>query len=196
VTPDKVRGLLSRASWEVAPELIGWTLTHEAADGPVTVEITETEAYAGPLDPASHAYRGPTPRNRVMFGPAGYLYVYLSYGMHWCANITTGPDGEASAVLLRAGAVVAGASVAMERRGNVRETALARGPGNLGRALGLTGALSGSDVLRSPSLRLQPPGTAGQVQVASGPRIGITKATELPWRFWRQGDPTVSATRR
>jgi DNA-3-methyladenine glycosylase len=196
MTADELRELLSAPAWEVAPHLIGWTLTHETEEGLVSVELTEVEAYAGPLDPASHAHRGPTPRNKVMFGPAGHLYIYLSYGIHWCANIVTGPDGEASAVLLRAGAVVAGAPLALERRGNVRESALARGPGNLGRALGLTGELSGTDLLTSSTVRLDAPAVAAQVPISSGPRIGITKAVDLPWRFWRSGDTTVSATRR
>ena len=102
---------------DVAPRLLGWRLTHRTPEGVVTIELTEVEAYAGERDPASHAGRGRTPRNAIMYGPAGRLYVYFSYGMHWCANLVVGPEGAASAVLLRAGRVVEGADLARVRRG-------------------------------------------------------------------------------
>ncbi len=110
--PDELRGLLSHPAAEVAPALLGWRLSHTTDEGTVTVALSEVEAYMGADDPASHAYRGPTPRNVVMFGQAGRLYTYLSYGMHWCCNVVTGVDGHASAVLLRAGRVVEGADLA------------------------------------------------------------------------------------
>jgi DNA-3-methyladenine glycosylase len=180
----------------VAPALIGWTLTHHSPDGSVTVELTETEAYAGEADPASHAWRGPTARNAVMFGPAGRLYVYLSHGLHYCANVVTGPEGEASAVLLRAGRVVDGFDLAQCRRGErVTLRQLARGPGNLGQALALTRQHSGVDLLDGGSLVLAPP-TRSPGAVSSGPRVGVSRASEWRWRYWLTGDPTVSAYRR
>ena len=118
---------------EVAPRLLGAVLTH----GGVSVRLTEVEAYAGPLDPGSHAHRGRTARNAVMFGPPGHLYVYFVYGMHHCANLVTGPEGDPGAVLLRAGEVVAGLDVARERRPSSRDRDLARGPARLCRVLGI-----------------------------------------------------------
>lgn len=195
--PRQLRDWLSRPSHEVAPELLGWVISHRTADGAVQVVLTEVEAYAGQSDPASHAWRGQTARNSVMFGPPGHLYVYLSHGLHVCANIVTGTDGQASAVLLRAGRVVAGAQLAHQRRAreNLADSQLARGPGNLGRALGLQVSDSGRDLL-SGSSSLQPPAHATQpTQVRSGPRVGISRATDTPWRFWLADDPTVSAAR-
>ena len=118
---DEVRRLLSRDARQVAPQLLGAVMTHEGRDGPVSVRITEVEAYLGPHDslhpdPGSHTFRGATARNAVMFGPAGHLYVYFTYGMHHCANIVCGPEGVASAVLLRAGEIVAGEPLALKRR--------------------------------------------------------------------------------
>ncbi|MFI2648113.1 DNA-3-methyladenine glycosylase [Micromonospora fulviviridis] len=165
----------------------------------VTVRITEVEAYAGTAgDPASHAHRGRTPRNAVMFGTAGHAYVYFTYGMHWCVNVVTGPGGEASAVLLRAGEVVDGLDVARERRPAVRrDVDLARGPARLCAALGIDRSVYGADLLGDGPVRLRPPlvpvpGAA----VTAGPRVGVTGAHDVPWRFWLAGDPTVSAYRR
>ncbi|SBT38522.1 DNA-3-methyladenine glycosylase [Micromonospora auratinigra] len=165
----------------------------------VTVRITEVEAYAGTGgDPASHAHRGRTPRNAVMFGPAGHAYVYFTYGMHWCVNVVTGCDGEASAVLLRAGEVVDGLDLARARRPAVRrDVDLARGPARLCATLGIDRAVYGADLLADGPVRLRPavdrvPGTA----IAAGPRVGVTGAHDVPWRFWLAGDPTVSAYRR
>ena len=175
--------------WEVAPRLLGATLTH----GGVTVRLTGVEAYDGGNDPASHAYRGQTPRNDVMFGPPGRLYVYFSYGMHWCANVVCGPDGSASAVLLRAGEVVEGLDVARARRGDRPERTLARGPANLTQALGIDRAQDGLDL--DGLLRL-PDRPVPRAQVASGPRVGVSVAHDVPWRFWITGDRSVSAYRR
>ncbi|GAA2710743.1 DNA-3-methyladenine glycosylase [Micromonospora olivasterospora] len=167
--------------------------------GGVTVRITEVEAYAGTAgDPASHAHRGRTPRNAVMFGPAGHAYVYFTYGMHWCVNVVTGPDGEASAVLLRAGEVVEGVDVARARRPAVRrDVDLARGPARLCAALGIDRAAYGSHLLGDGPVRLRPAvEPVPEAAVAAGPRVGVTGAHDVPWRFWVAGDPTVSAYRR
>ncbi|MFI7577007.1 DNA-3-methyladenine glycosylase [Micromonospora sp. NPDC049497] len=167
--------------------------------GGVTVRITEVEAYAGTAgDPASHAHRGRTPRNAVMFGPSGHAYVYFTYGMHWCVNVVTGPDGEASAVLLRAGEVVDGLDVARERRPAVRrDVDLARGPARLCAALAIDRAAYGVDLLGDGPVRLRPAlGPVPDDAVAAGPRVGVTGAHDVPWRFWIDGHPTVSAYRR
>lgn len=160
----------------------------------VAVLITEVEAYGGIHDPASHAYTR-TPRSEIMYGEPWRLYVYRSYGMHFCANVVTGPTEEASAVLIRAGEVVDGLPVARQRRPAAKDVALARGPGNLARALGLTMDDLGTDLLGPVGVRLgeapdQPP------EISSGPRVGVSKAADVPWRFWITGDPTVSAYRR
>jgi DNA-3-methyladenine glycosylase len=191
-----LRRLLAGPPDLAAHGLIGY----ELSAGCVTVRITETEAYAGNgVDAASHAYRGRTKRNVVMFGPPGYAYVYFTYGMHWCLNVVCGPPGEASAVLLRAGAVVVGAAAARGRRGaTVADRDLARGPARLCRALAIDAAAYGVDLLAADSpVRL----TAGRpavdpALVRSGPRVGVTGAHDVPWRFWLAGDPTVSAYRR
>ncbi|WP_323791269.1 DNA-3-methyladenine glycosylase [Nocardioides sp.] len=174
----------------VAPRLLGAVISH----GPVAVRITEVEAYAGSRDPGSHAARGPTPRAAVMFGPAGHLYCYVSYGMHTCANVVVGHDGEAAGVLLRAGEVVAGHDVARERRPGVAESQLARGPGLLCRALGISVDLRGTDLAEGP-VRLELPATP-VADVVSGPRVGLRLAAQRPWRFWIADDPTVSDYRR
>ena len=164
--PDELRTLLSRDARQVAPQLLGAVLTHEGRDGPVSVRITEVEAYLGPHDslhpdPGSHTFRGATARNAVMFGPAGHLYVYFTYGMHHCANIVCGPEGVASAVLLRAGEIVAGESLALKRRPTSKASKdLASGPARLATALGITTADSGRDALLAP-FRLELPAVPG-----------------------------------
>ncbi|WP_216913088.1 DNA-3-methyladenine glycosylase [Nocardia noduli] len=171
--------------------------------GPVGVRIVEVEAYggdpAGPWpDSASHSGRGPTTRNAVMFGPAGVLYVYLSYGTHFCVNVTSGPDGVASAVLLRSGEVVAGLDTARARRPTARrDHDLARGPGNFGRAMGITLADYGTDLLdRSAPVRLALHEPIAPERIASGPRVGVSLAAEVTWRFWLPESAAVSAYRR
>ena len=153
----------------------------------VTVRLVEVEAYAGESDPASHAGRGPTPRNRPMYGPAGHWYVYLSYGVHWCANLVTGPEGDASAVLLRGASVVEGLAAARERRPGRPDPLLARGPAAVAAVLGLTGADVGERAVVA---------AGGRVPVASGPRVGVSLAADVPLRFWIPGEPGVSAYRR
>nr|WP_246002046.1 DNA-3-methyladenine glycosylase [Allorhizocola rhizosphaerae] len=185
-------GFIEGSAAEVAPRLLGAVIRK----GAVAVRLTEVEAYAGiGQDEASHAHRGRTKRNDVMFGPAGRLYVYFTYGMHWCANIVTGPEGEASAVLLRAGEVIDGVDLAVSRRGDgVSPRDLARGPARLATVLELDGAANGIDVFdpASPVRLTVPPRRA---RFEQGPRVGVAKEAERAWRFWLPGDPTVSAYR-
>jgi DNA-3-methyladenine glycosylase len=160
----------------------------------VALRITEVEAYGGVNDPASHAYTR-TPRSEIMYGDPWRLYVYRSYGMHFCANVVTGPTEEASAVLIRAGEVVGGIEIARKRRPAVKDVALARGPGNLARALDLSLDDLGTDLLAPEGVRLgEEPETTPDI--STGPRVGVSKAADVPWRFWITGDPTVSAYRR
>ena len=179
---------------DVAPRLLGTLLQ---GDG-VTIRLTEVEAYAGQgEDPGSHAHRGPTPRSQIMFGPAGRLYVYFSYGMHWCANVVTGRDGEASAVLLRAGEVVDGLALARGRRPGAPDRDLCRGPARLAKALDLTGDALGVDLLDPASSVRLLPGDHDPSAVRSGPRVGVAGAgADLPWRFWLHGERSVSPYRR
>jgi DNA-3-methyladenine glycosylase len=168
--------------------------------GGVTVRLTEVEAYAGVGgDPASHAHRGRTPRNAVMFGPPGHLYVYFTYGLHWCANIVCGPEGEASAVLLRAGEVVSGLPAARSRRRTARsDRELARGPARLTTVLGIDGTAGGRFLLSGTGpVSLDPaPEPVDSSRIRSGPRVGVAGGHDTPWRFWLAGEPTVSAYRR
>lgn len=176
---------LSAPVLEVAPRLLGATLRH----GGVAIRLTEVEAYDGPEDPGSHAYRGPTPRNQVMFGPPGRLYVYFTYGMHHCANVVCGPEGRPSAVLLRAGEVVAGIETARARRPGSTDRDLARGPARLCQALGLDLGHNTLD-LTDGVLRLGEPVPPGRIR--TGPRVGLRQAAERPWRFWIEDEPSVS----
>ena len=192
--PD-LRARLSARSLRLAPRLLGALLVSDVGGARVAVRLTEVEAYEGADDPASHAFRGPTPRNAVMFGPAGHLYCYFTYGMHWCANVVCGPDGVASAVLLRAGTVVEGVDVAFARRAAAKRPAdLARGPARLASCLALDRATDGVDLLAADSpVRIASVPSRRPRGVVSGPRVGIAVATGRPWRFWLDGDPTVSA---
>ena len=187
---------------DVAPRLLGARLSHAG----VSVRLTEVEAYAGPDDPGSHAYRSRTARNAVMFGPPGRLYTYFSYGMHVCANVVCGPEGTASAVLLRAGEVVEGVELARERRPAAagRDRDLARGPARLCQALEIGLEHGGGDLGTGPvTLVLADPatpsgggaGTSWPAGVRTGPRVGLRGAPERPWRFWIAGEPSVSAYR-
>lgn len=179
---------------EAARSLLGATLRR----GEVAVRIAEVEAYDGPTDPASHAHNGRTDRNFVMFGPAGRLYVYLNYGMHHAANVSAGPDGRGCGVLLRSGEVVSGLELARERRGaRVGDRDLARGPGRLTQALGITRPDNGTRLLDDPNsaIMLIPP-TERVQQIRTGPRVGVTKEADRPWRFWIADDRYVSDYRR
>lgn len=189
--------LLSGSAVEIAPRLLGAIVTHTTSDGTVAVRLTEVEAYLGSADPGSHAFRGPTGRNAEMFGEPGTLYTYFSYGLHVCANVVTGPPGTASAILFRAGEVLAGIELARSRRPtSVSAADLARGPARLVVALGITLALGGSSLS-------QPPFTLQIAEVAppaaSGPRTGVSGrggTDEYPWRFWIPGERSVSPYRR
>ncbi len=194
------RSFLAHPAPQVAPALLGRVVVAASAQGEVAVRLTEVEAYAGTTDPASHAFRGPTTRTAVMFGPAGHLYLYFVYGMHWCANVVVGPDGEAAAVLLRGGEVVRGLDLARSRRPRVRaDRDLAKGPAGLTAVLGWDAAVGGADLIdsrdRLPSAVLRAGRAASPDQIRSGPRVGITRATELPWRFWIDSAPGVTAFR-
>lgn len=208
--PVPLAAHLGRRALAVAPMLLGAVLRHSG----VALRITEVEAYEGREDPGSHAYRGMTPRTEVMHGPAGRLYVYRSYGLHWCANVVCGEDGTASAVLLRAGEVVQGEEVAHARREAARQSRagdgsrsvsardLARGPANLTVALALTGQHHGLDLLAggsSVTLDLPSEQVAPEL-LRSGARVGVAgpggDGDRYPWRFWLADAPTVSAYRR
>jgi DNA-3-methyladenine glycosylase len=169
---------------EAARQLLGWRFTTTIDGVTTTIVIIETEAYGGSDDPASHAYRGRTRQNASMFAAAGTLYVYRSYGVHWCANVVTGPPGEASAVLLRAGFPVVGVEVMRNRRG--RDDHLADGPGKLSAALGITGAHDGTSLEHGP-VRLMPPTSRDPIRVDEGPRVGISRAVDRPLRFVARG---------
>lgn len=174
-----------------ARSLLGRRLTGHG----VVVRITEVEAYGGSLDAASHAFTR-TPRSETMYGPPWRLYVYRSYGIHFCANVVTGPTEQGAAVLVRAGEVVDGIDLARERRGPVPDVQLARGPGNLAQALGITLADLATD-LTDPAADVRlGPARPHAGEVVAGPRVGVSKAADVPWRFWLAGDPTVSAYRR
>jgi DNA-3-methyladenine glycosylase len=177
---------------EVARDLLGCVVTA----GDVSIRISEVEAYDGANDAASHAFRGPTPRNAVMFGPPGHAYVYFTYGMHFCMNLVCAPGGIAQAVLLRAGEVVDGIEVAQARRPAARPRDLARGPARLCVALAVDRAFDGVDVTnRKSPITVAAGAPVAEAAVRSGPRVGISAAADWPYRFWIDGDPTVSAYR-
>lgn len=216
------RDFFFRPATSVAPELLGAVVHH----GDVALRITEVEAYLGDTDPGSHAFRTQSPRNATMFGEPGHLYVYLSYGIHHCVNLVCSPGGVASAVLLRAGEIVAGVAIARDRRPSATDDIdLARGPGRLAAALGLTRAHDGFDLfaaadrakttdlftapdlstaaepsetgLHAAAIYLEFPDADPPV-FASGPRTGVSGAgggAAFPWRFWIPGEPTVSPYR-
>jgi DNA-3-methyladenine glycosylase len=211
------REFFGRPATEVAPALLGCVLWHASPAGLVAARLVEVEAYRGTIDPASHSYRGRTARNAVMFGPPGHAYVYFTYGMHYCVNLVCQPVGLAEAVLIRAGAVVDGAELARRRRyglaeadgsteatsgrnGRHRDRDLARGPGRLCQALGIDRSLDGADAcMPGGPIGISPPEAFDQAAVAGsgairvGPRVGISRAAELPWRYWLAGDGHVSA---
>jgi DNA-3-methyladenine glycosylase len=202
------RGFFGRPAQELAPGLLGCVLRHDTPDGAVAVLLTEVEAYAGAADAASHAFRGRTARTAVMFGEPGHSYVYFTYGMHFCVNLVCLPEGTASAVLLRAGRVIEGAALAASRRyagraagpetsGPAGERDLARGPARLCQALGIDRSLNGADVCDPASpLRVSGPAqVVGTADIDCGPRVGVSRAAEVPWRFWIAGEPTVSPYR-
>jgi DNA-3-methyladenine glycosylase len=178
------KSFFNRSVHEVAPDLIGATLLVNGVGG----RLVEVEAYHH-TEPAAHSFRGPTERNAVMFGPAGYAYVYRSYGIHWCLNFVCEPQGSASAVLIRAIEPTAGVATMRRRRGVADERLLCSGPGRLCEALGITGAHNGL-ALDQPPFELFAP--QSEVEVVAGPRIGLTKAVELPWRYGEKGSRFLS----
>jgi DNA-3-methyladenine glycosylase len=186
------RRFYDRPPLEVAHDLLGVVVEHAG----VRVRLTEVEAYDGATDPASHAYRGQTPRNAVMFGPPGHAYVYFTYGMHFCVNLVCGPASVPTAVLLRAGEVVAGADLAAGRRLRSSVRNLARGPARLTQALAIDRSLDGSDVTtRTSPLRVLAGRPVDERLVRWGPRVGVSSAADRPWRAWVDGEPSVSPYR-
>jgi DNA-3-methyladenine glycosylase len=204
------REFFARPSLEVGPDLLGCVITHLTADGPVSVMLTEVEAYCGEGDPASHAYRGRTARNAVMFGPPGHVYVYFTYGMHFCMNLVCAGQPGPAAVLLRAGRVIEGVPLATARRSArlgrssraalpaaPREVDLSRGPARLCEALAVDRSQDGVDATDPASslLAIAAPDRVPAARVSRGPRVGISRAADRPWRFWITGDPSVSPYR-
>lgn len=187
----------SRSVLEMAPTLLGCYVEHAG----VGVRIVEVEAYDGANDPGAHGFRGQTPRNSVMFGPPGHLYVYFTYGMHYCINVVCGAEGRAAGVLLRAGEVVHGLDVARGRRGRSTERDLARGPARLAQALGFVDLSRNGTDLTDPAspvlLRRQTPLEPHLIE--TGPRVGVSgpggDGSQFPWRFWIEGDQHVSVYR-
>jgi DNA-3-methyladenine glycosylase len=205
--PAGLLGLLAGRGLQVAPRLLGATLTTRVGERTTTVRITEVEAYEGADDPGSHAYRGRTARNAVMFGPPGHLYVYRHLGLHHCVNVVCAAEGTASAVLLRAGEVVEGEDAAWERRTTGRGVCrsavdLARGPARLAVVLGLTQQHDGTGVLAADGLAILSPADVAPdpATVRSGGRVGVSGTggdpEHHPWRYWLADEPTVSAYRR
>lgn len=202
------RSFFDRPVLSVAPDLLGCVLAHQTAEGLVAAEIVEVEAYLGESDPASHAFRGRSARNAVMFGPPGHAYVYFTYGMHFCVNLVCEGPGKAAAVLLRAGRVVEGAGLAAARRGTPARAAaatgvaardLARGPARLCQALAIGRAQNGADVCDPDGpLRVLARDSAALPSgfpISSGPRVGVRLGAAEPWRFWLAGEPAVSTYR-
>ena len=183
---------------DLARLLLGAVLESTGPDGTVAVRLVEVEAYRGFDDPASHSYRGRTPRNAVMWGPAGHLYVYFVYGMHFCANVVGTVDGQPGGVLLRAGEVVSGRDLAKARRPAARGSGeLAKGPAILTSVLGIDLAQNDLDLTEPKSpVRLLSGERVPASAVRTGPRVGVATAMETPWRFWIDGSPAVSAYRR
>jgi DNA-3-methyladenine glycosylase len=186
-----LRSFYERPAPEVAPDLLGRLLVRALTDVTLVARIVEAEAYQED-DPASHSYRGPTSRTEVMFGPPGHLYVYFSYGNHWCMNVVTGRTGEGSAVLLRAAEPVDGLEWMRRARGVERVRDLCSGPGKLTQAFGVAKVQNGLDLVAGEDLYLTAGRPPGRDRVDVGPRVGISVAADVPWRFFERGSPFVS----
>jgi DNA-3-methyladenine glycosylase len=183
------RGFYRRDAREVAPELLNKVLICRGAAG----RIVEVEAYVGAIDPASHAYRGKTARNATMFGPAGHLYVYFTYGMHWCANAVCEEIGVGSAVLVRALQPLDGVEAMIERRGRRTARELCSGPARLCQALAIDGDDDGADLVAGDrGIRIVADGVEPPVHLGCTRRIGLSKGVEHPWRWYVPDDPNVS----
>jgi DNA-3-methyladenine glycosylase len=188
------RAFFTRASTAVAPDLLGQVLARRLVDGTVLrARIVETEAYDRD-DPASHSFRGMTARNAVMFGPAGHLYVYFTYGMHHCMNVVTDRVGHGSAVLLRAAEPLAGIEAMGRARGTDRVRDLCRGPARLAQAFGVDRSFDGVDLVRGNDVWIERGPRVDPVDVRTGPRVGIRVGVDRPWRFWLD-ERWVSASR-
>ena len=196
------RGFYNRDALGVARDLVGCLLFHDDPQGPTGVRLVETEAYRGMHDPGSHGFRGPTARNRTMFGPPGRLYVYFTYGMHWCANVVCAPEGVCEAVLLRAGEPVAGIDVMRARRPRgTPDRLLAAGPARLTQAMGINGRHDGASLLRGGRLWCGEDALTSVIRAAAidrTRRIGLApgRGDELPWRFVVPGHPCASRRSR
>jgi DNA-3-methyladenine glycosylase len=175
---------------------LGCWVVSDRPEGRVALRLTEVEAYSGSgIDPAAHSHRGPTPRAAIMFGPPGRLYVYFSYGVHWCANVVVGAQGDGEAVLLRAGEIVVGEELARSRRPTARSVRdLAGGPARLTQTLAIGRDDLDTDLLDPASPVRLHRGLAPRA-ISAGPRVGISLATDLPWRFWETGAASVSVFR-
>ncbi len=184
------RSFYERDPREVAPDLLGKVLVH----GDTAGRIVETEAYCGPIDPGAHTYRGRTDRNATMFDAGGHLYVYFSYGMHWCANAVCGGEGEGVAVLIRALAPVVGLDEMRARRGPAarRDRDLCSGPAKLAQALGIEGTHDGHDLVTAPTMTIVDDAAERPREVIQTTRVGLSKGAEHPWRWYVAGDPNVS----
>jgi DNA-3-methyladenine glycosylase len=201
VTPDPppplARDAYRRDPRDLAPDLLGKVLVHaDPATGVRTGRIVEVEAYCGTADPGSHAFRGMTPRNRTMFGPPGGLYVYFTYGMHWCANVVCGDEGDGVAVLLRAVAPLSGLDAMRAARPRIRsDRDLCRGPARLCQAFGLDGGFDGADMVTADrGVWVGDDGTSPPAHPFQTTRIGLSAGAEHPWRWCVPGDPHVSGT--
>ncbi|MEU8684847.1 DNA-3-methyladenine glycosylase [Streptomyces sp. NPDC048611] len=194
------RDFFDRPVVEVAPDLLGRTLLRNTPDGPITLRLTEVEAYDGETDPGSHAYRGRTARNAAMFGPPGHAYVYFIYGMWFSLNVVCGPENKASGVLLRAGEILTGIPLAAGRRPKARNSnELAKGPARLATALDIDRTLDSTDLCTGGAapLSLLPGQPPPPERVRNGPRTGVGgDGADHPWRYWIADDPTVSPYRR
>ncbi len=195
--PDPIpRAFYARSALEVAPDLLGAILVRELDGQRLAGRIVEVEAYLGGEDAASHAFRGPTPRNRSMFGPPGHAYVYLIYGVHHCLNIVTGPEGDGQAVLIRALEPLEGIELIRVNRRGVAHRQLTNGPGKLCQALAIDRRLDGHDLCLGETLWLEP-GPQPEESICAGPRVGVRGddlALNRPWRFYLKGNPYVSSS--
>lgn len=199
--PRLTKSFYARDALTVARELIGCVFVHDGPTGRLAVRLVETEAYRGSIDPGSHGYRGPTPRTETMFGPPGRLYVYFTYGMHWCVNVVCARPGVCEAVLLRAGEPVRGIEVMRALRGGLADDRLiASGPARLAQALGIDKRHDGATLLRGGAFWIAEDAATDSLrrsEVAQTVRIGLGKGRgdEIPWRFVAPGHPHASRRR-